>query len=66
MVIFNHTFTDDKPIYFPDSWHTGKTQTQLHEEWKITFEGLFYGNILQIAAASMLIVLILAFASGAK
>ena len=31
MVIFNQTFSSDKPIYFPDNWHTGKTQSQLFE-----------------------------------
>jgi len=34
MVIFNHTFSDDKPVYFPENWQTGKTQAQLYEEWK--------------------------------
>jgi hypothetical protein len=36
MVIFNHTFSADKPIYFPSNWETGKTALQLHEEWKTT------------------------------
>ncbi len=30
MVIFNHTFTDDKPVYFPSNWETGKTALELH------------------------------------
>ena len=30
MVIFNQTFSDDKPVYFPDNWRTGKTQSQLY------------------------------------
>jgi hypothetical protein len=52
MVIFNHTFSEDKPIYFPSNWETGKTALQLHEEWKLTLEHAILSNILQVVAAS--------------
>lgn len=35
-VIFNTTFTKDKPIYYPSTWATGKTAVQLYEEFKLT------------------------------
>ena len=59
MVIYNHTFTDDKPVIFPDNWETGKTLIELHEEWQKTTEYWIYSNLLQIAVSSLFIGLIL-------
>jgi hypothetical protein len=52
MVIFNHTFTDDKPVYFPANWETGKTLPELHEEWKLTLQHDILSNILQVLVAA--------------
>jgi hypothetical protein len=52
MVVFNHTFTADRPVYFPTHWHSRKTQLQLHEEWKSTAEYALYSNLLQLVAAA--------------
>jgi len=30
MAIFNGTFTDDRPIYYPSTWDTGKTAPELY------------------------------------
>lgn len=29
-VIFNNTFTADKPIYYPSNWESGKTSEELY------------------------------------
>lgn len=39
-VIFNNTFSADKPIYYPPNWQSGKTAEQEYLEFKETF--LFY------------------------
>ena len=29
MPLFNQTFSDDKPIYYPSNWESGKTGLEL-------------------------------------
>lgn len=66
MVIFNHTFTNDKPIYFPSNWETGKTIAELHEEWKLTLQHDIMSNIAQVLAASAWIGIGIVIAIAAK
>lgn len=51
MVIFNHTFSEDKPIYFPSNWESGKTALELHAEWKLSLEYAILSNMVQVVAA---------------
>lgn len=53
MVIFNHTFSADKPIYFPANWESGKTGEELYLEWKASLQHYIISNILQVVAAAV-------------
>jgi hypothetical protein len=66
MVIFNQTFSAERPIYFPDNWASGRTQMELYAEWKQGLEGIIYSNVLQVGAASMFIMLMVVIFSAAK
>lgn len=35
-IIFNNTFTADKPIYYPSNWQSGKTSQDQYNEFKQT------------------------------
>ena len=60
MTIFNGTFTDDKPIYYPSTWETGKTAPELYEQWRLTLEYSILSNMVQclIAGAWMCFVIV--------
>lgn len=52
MVVFNATFSAEKPVYFPTNWHTGKTEQQLYLEWQETWQYGLYSLVLQTIAAA--------------
>jgi hypothetical protein len=66
MPIFNQTFTDDKPIYYPSNWGTGKTADELYEEWKQTYQFFAISNLLQIACASIWLFLLFIILASVK
>ena len=58
MVVFNQTFSEDKPVYFPENWESGKTYILLYAEWQNTTDYWIYSNLLQIAASSLFLALL--------
>jgi hypothetical protein len=52
-MLFNHTFTPDKPIYFPAYWESGKSGQQVYEEWKQAWDYKLMSNVLQALGAAM-------------
>lgn len=65
-VIFNQTFSADKPIYYPANWGSGKTAEQQYDEFKATFAFWLLRNILETLLGTVWVFLYYVLLEGAR